>query len=1184
MFDAFVLPILQSVLAAAAYEEIKNVMYADDGSDNDAFRKVMREAFVDAVKKVRKDANDAQIEKAEQEEFRYYQKVIIDEIVHLEPTDRKKYINQELYTAFKYEVMKRQAALQHLNISLAQECMKAEARNSMLLEQLINSVTDISNSVAALVAENVNSAALIGLVPSRIVEAQESNIIEIPVIHTDRPEFVSKIKVALEDRKCILLYSGVKEGKTIASGLLAKAVDGYRSVLLDFANENRINLENALTRFDKEEKIVFVLDAIRYDDDKLYEILYRTVQQAKSEKWLFILNSYQRFSACMIESDSQMTEIGVPPLSESEVNEMIPEEKRVTYSQLIYGSFKGQPLLTQVICSILANDGWSETPEELEKVLKFPQNSSLRKKIRRLTLQMINDDEAYHLLNRLMLFNRSFTENECCEIAAITPVIANPLKRLESLSGSWVKECDGHYEVSGLIQKALTPDLVKNERNDCCRWMVMRLIGQKQGLSLTDAMRVLTLLIATENGEEVAAFYVSMLYKLDDADLLRKKESLIWRLIWMDVPLPSWMGDEDIISIRVAQLTLLIMKAQEKSEFIVRDIEERLGNVSGKSLAGKMAAWALCMYYLMQNESANALKYRNQSLISGEIEGLPDIEDDKIYLLTLNSVRDKNDMMIWAESYVDNGKPNIDVIGEGLIMVVNKLCDNVIQEETEQLLREIIEFCERIKYEDLMTVCCARLIDLYSESGRMDDVRMLFDKYRTLSDTPLGTVLLNYSYGLCLNNHGAVEEGLIYIEKCCDSKDLSLACGVMMNATTTLAQIKGNMQKKDEALEALLQLKQKEGYNTYYSDYEQTLIEASLSYAYWMVGNRECSVNALLTVVKWLKKNHLNQSDDYKNLSVRLSVLVLYMSVDLKGGEPDPKYAQPDYGTFTKTAPTLLQEYKTERNFTVMYMIYELAEKVLKDEEKSIELIDEVLALQRSDAKNMAALLSILILAYPLCLRHGRKDLVEYILLGALSGYVNKEGYDPEERKIDYEHLVLMSAVTSTVMERVCKMAAGQEPDDEWMFDLIERSYPYIPDHSRTDEMVDQMLAEIPNYDNIHDESIRCVVGAYHAKRLKLEEALFVLYVMAKSLLSYNQMPSAEKMVKQFARDFAYLTIKEQPNRFSLELNEFDRFFGRIGNKQGLDYVRSILNGLHFKLKSEVKLPKELVAFMEEEI
>ena len=120
------LPILQSIVAAAAYDKVKNIMYADDGSDNDAFRKVMREAFVDAVKKTRKDANDVQIEKTEREEFRYYQKVIIDEIVHLEPTDKKKYINQDLYTAFKYEIMKRQDALSGLNLALAQASTSSE--------------------------------------------------------------------------------------------------------------------------------------------------------------------------------------------------------------------------------------------------------------------------------------------------------------------------------------------------------------------------------------------------------------------------------------------------------------------------------------------------------------------------------------------------------------------------------------------------------------------------------------------------------------------------------------------------------------------------------------------------------------------------------------------------------------------------------------------------------------------------------------------------------------------------------------------------------------------------------------------------------------------------------------------------------------------------------------------------
>jgi len=141
------LPILQNIVASAAYDKVKNIMYADDDSDNDAFRKVMREAFVDAVKKTKKDANDVQIKKTEREEFRYYQKVIIDEIVLLEPTDKKKYINQDLYIAFKNEVMKRQDALSGLSLALAQECVKTAQKNESLLTQLLGDVTEIKDDI-----------------------------------------------------------------------------------------------------------------------------------------------------------------------------------------------------------------------------------------------------------------------------------------------------------------------------------------------------------------------------------------------------------------------------------------------------------------------------------------------------------------------------------------------------------------------------------------------------------------------------------------------------------------------------------------------------------------------------------------------------------------------------------------------------------------------------------------------------------------------------------------------------------------------------------------------------------------------------------------------------------------------------------------------------------------------------
>ncbi len=141
------LPILQNIVASAAYDKVKNIMYADDDSDNDAFRKVMREAFVSAIKKTKKDANDVQIEKTEREEFRYYQKVIKDEIIRLEPPERKRYVNKELYEAFKNEVLKRQETLNGLNLALAQECLKTAQENKTHLTLLLSDVSDMKDDI-----------------------------------------------------------------------------------------------------------------------------------------------------------------------------------------------------------------------------------------------------------------------------------------------------------------------------------------------------------------------------------------------------------------------------------------------------------------------------------------------------------------------------------------------------------------------------------------------------------------------------------------------------------------------------------------------------------------------------------------------------------------------------------------------------------------------------------------------------------------------------------------------------------------------------------------------------------------------------------------------------------------------------------------------------------------------------
>jgi hypothetical protein len=58
-FMVWGLPVLQSLVASSISNIALKDLYSNDGSDNDAFRKIMREAFNDAVKKTRKDDNDA---------------------------------------------------------------------------------------------------------------------------------------------------------------------------------------------------------------------------------------------------------------------------------------------------------------------------------------------------------------------------------------------------------------------------------------------------------------------------------------------------------------------------------------------------------------------------------------------------------------------------------------------------------------------------------------------------------------------------------------------------------------------------------------------------------------------------------------------------------------------------------------------------------------------------------------------------------------------------------------------------------------------------------------------------------------------------------------------------------------------------------------------------------------------
>ena len=139
IMDTFIvwgLPVLQSLVASGISHMALKDLYSDDGSDNDAFREIMREAFTDAVKNTRKEDCDATQKIIVANEFRYYRKVLIDDLVKFEPVDRKKYIEQELYAAFKAEVLKREDAIQHINMTLAQAAIQEQQKYVEVIDNM----------------------------------------------------------------------------------------------------------------------------------------------------------------------------------------------------------------------------------------------------------------------------------------------------------------------------------------------------------------------------------------------------------------------------------------------------------------------------------------------------------------------------------------------------------------------------------------------------------------------------------------------------------------------------------------------------------------------------------------------------------------------------------------------------------------------------------------------------------------------------------------------------------------------------------------------------------------------------------------------------------------------------------------------------------------------------------------
>lgn len=1173
LITTYALPILQSIIAS----RIDSVMdrwakSGDAASDEGRFCQIMKRAFINAVKKVKGDTPKV-VKDSVDELFDECRDALMKELCTMEPAQVAAYVSRDLYEAFKAELENTDEAIPYINEALLKSIQQQTIGFDGKLRELCRRTSVIESSTAEILAVSRRLMGGQGLSACSIIPYIEGVPFVLPELCSERSALISEMTSRLRTEKALVLYAGVQEGKTIASRLVAKRLmTEYHVIEIDMAYRNELNLEYMLEAYDAHDKYLFILDGVRYED-ALYESFCRLIKRFANDGRLFVTNCYDKISDYVFDSLNALPEMQLPPMNEEEVKEMVPQECRGTYSELIMGLCQGQPFLTHALCAYLNAKGWTLSSADVSSLFAFSHENTLRKKVKSLLQRTVGDRKAYGLLNRLMTLSGTFTEKHCADLAGINPMLCNPNLLLGQLVGTWVIEENGEYHVSSLLRKAAEPDLLPQEARDCYNYEASRLI-MKRALTPSDVLTVLNCYIRACELDKAGGFYIMMLMKLKEQRMLDMEGASLMKAIWVGVSLPQAMSIQVKLSVRCIQLVVLDHLKESDADFIINEILSLLEAGGIDKTLYVSAVYAVAAYCLLNGRNERAVQFQ-QKWLAASADGQASREAKDMALVSLNNVKTVDQLYSWLPLYASLGCPDDDMFSEGALVVINRIYDSVERSRKEDVLRDIITHSKSCKAEIYAVVAYAKLIDHLWQEDREADARAVWKGISSLSSSALGETLLNYAFGLGLYNKDAPEESYPYLEKAAHGQHIGRACMVALNARCTYAQILADKGQKAEALSLIRELVEHPCFSKAYTLWEQDAAICTLAYALWENGQRKEAVALLLKVERHLWSVRNSEDADYVNLSVRFVVLVLYVQSQSVGKAVDERFATPDYGLFVKTSPSIDQVYKSERNFMKEYLLYELAERYV-DEDAALTVIEHMMDFQREDAAGYAHLLSVMVQSVPLCLAKGRRDMVEYIILTVLSA--------PEapnaERFVSHKQLVLTGSLLPIAAYRALCMMDGQSFDEEWLFGMMEKAQPLLTDSASLEMVMDQMLSASPQYGKINDVLLQEFVYMYHFRRVPFAQQLSLLWSVCKSMDAMGDMPSAQRVLKRFVSAYARFLIKEHPGKFDTDVYSVDKLFSKVEQYDRMEYVRKIIQGIFFHIKGNIEVSEEMNEFL----
>ncbi len=970
--------------------------------------------------------------------------------------------------------------------------------------------------------------------------------------YSKRRDLVEYCSSILREKYCLNIYGGVLTGKSVLCDLIAAQFPEYQRVKVEASHLSEGLISSCLQNMSsKVGNRIIILDNCP-SDLKVRDGIIRAIVRNCNEKALILSNSTVPFNPNSVSDHIQ--DIYTSSLSLNELQEMLPEEFDEKKANFIHTVCNGQLALIHIACIWLANHNWNFDMDAFSKIMSVSKDESLQTRLYQTISQTIPDLEDVRLLNRLLLLDGSFTSDDCKMMATPAPAISTPLMRLTRLSGNWIsKSGDGEFVISEIVRKALSPDLNKEELCLCTNVVVDHILAKGE-LTPNDALRIILLTNQAEEYARLTAFYISLMFKLNEQNLLDSPVSGIIGKLWTDMPLPSKMAKEQKALMRIARI-IVDPKFPAVPHLLIKDLEDLSGNLSEQPLLQYLVVMILEIYYAHKHQYGELLSIRKfaQSEVVGKIPQFStntdqnlNIDQFQLPIFALHGAKTSEELIGWFDVYKAFGAKIDPYVFECLDVTLSRISIEMPREEMMILLEKMYERCSLETDEAFIKI--ASLITFHHMQLLVSDPGSAMELYETrvpLTSDTLGCFRMNAGIGIVLSENKD-DRAADFLERAL-AVDVHEFVPMLYFRTACLhAQLMSPMNPKS-SFERIIGIAKTIKDHKGLFPQDRVVVGLCVAYAAYMAGFKDISIKAVIDVSVILFE--LTRDDEFKKNSIHLAIVI-----DTIRRREEPGDSR-DFVDATYVSPFICPDnldsfYNSQRLILSLVTLLKLSDKIGLESGFQMTILGLILNNFNEFAESHGEFLTFTIPFIPILLANGEKDIADKIIALIDGNEYQIMSWDETNKKSMLQFLggiPLYYALANS--------------------DCSSETNPYV--------------CPLFNRLQVSDELVKSIMDKISTTRTPktVMEIAFDLYGLSEI---YWPVPSSMRILSIQIKAMMERCAKEYPSEINEKYSSLNDTFRKIKvPSSSKEYIRRLLQGMSFHLKNDSYLGTHIHTFLD---